>query len=106
MKRKIVNQKTNLKGVETFEGESIEQKVERIVSNNEPIKDGAPLIYTEKKDGVQPSYDIRTDRWNVALDAYDKIDKARTAKSKDTPTSEKGGNEDKGGEKTEIKPAG
>lgn len=34
------------------EGETIEEKVNRIVNNKEPIKDGAPLVYTERKDGV------------------------------------------------------
>ena len=49
-----------MKSVETFEGETIETKVNRIVNNGEPIKDGAPIIYTERKDGVLPEYDIRT----------------------------------------------
>ena len=38
-----------MKSVETFEGETIETKVNRIVNNGEPIKDGAPIIYTERK---------------------------------------------------------
>ena len=53
---------------ECFEGEQIEEKVRRIVNNNEPITDGAPIIFTEKKDGVLPEYNIRTDRWDIALD--------------------------------------
>ena len=40
--------------VESFEGESIEEKVAKLIENNEPITDGAPIIYTEKKDGVLP----------------------------------------------------
>ena len=31
---------------------------------------------TEKKDGVQPEYDIRTDRFEVAIDALDKINQS------------------------------
>ena len=46
-----------------FNGESIEEKCAKLVENNEPITDGAPIIYTEKKDGVLPQYDIRTDKW-------------------------------------------
>ena len=69
--------------VEEIEGETIEMKVARIVQNNEPITDGAPPIYTEKKDGVNPAYNIRTDRWDVALEAMDKVQGARIAKSKD-----------------------
>ena len=41
------------------------------------MEDGVfPTIYTEKKDGVQPEFDIRTDRFEVAIDAVDKINQA------------------------------
>ena len=43
-------------------GETIETKVKRITTNKEPITDSAELIYTERKDGVQPNYNIRTVR--------------------------------------------
>ena len=65
-----------MKSVETFEGETIETKVNRIINNGEPIKDGEPIIYTERKDGVLPEYDIRTDRFEVAIDAMDKINQS------------------------------
>ena len=68
-----------MKSIECFEGEQIEEKVRRIVSNNEPITDGAPIIFTEKKDGVRPEYNVRTDRWDIALDAMNKVDMARKA---------------------------
>lgn len=63
----------------SYEGETIEQKMRRVLNNKEPITDGAPLVYTERKDGVQPQYDIRTDRWEIALDAHENIAKARLA---------------------------
>ena len=63
------------------EGESIETKVRRIVDNKEPITDGAPIIYTEKKDGVLPQYDIRTDRWDMAVMAMDAVNRAKIARS-------------------------
>lgn len=62
------------------EGETIENKIERIVNNKEPIKDGAPLIYTERKDGIKASTNIRTDRWEHAIDAMDKVEKSNKAK--------------------------
>ena len=62
-----------MKSVECFEGEQIEEKVRRIVNNNEPITDGAPIIFTEKKDGIRPEYNIRTDKWALAMDAMDKV---------------------------------
>lgn len=64
----------------SYEGESLEVKIMRIVNNKEPIKDGAPAIYTERKEGVMPSYNIRTDRFEAAIDAMDKVDKTHKAK--------------------------
>ncbi|AXH74110.1 MAG: hypothetical protein [Microviridae sp.] len=64
----------------TTEGETIEQKIERIVNNKEPIKDGAPLLYTERKEGIRASTNIRTDRFEVAIEATDKIAKSYKAR--------------------------
>lgn len=63
-------------GIETVtceEGENILTKVRRILDENEPLTDGAPLIYTPKKDGVRPEFDIRTDKWEQAINAMDKV---------------------------------
>lgn len=80
MYKKNLIKKSELKGVQSYQGGSIEGKVRRILSNKEPIKDGAPLIYTERKDGVQPSYNIRTDRFEVAVDAMDRVTRSHLAK--------------------------
>ena len=64
------------------EGESIEKKVQRITENNEPITDGAPIIYTNREDGVLPAYNIRTDRWDIAQAAMEAVNQANLAKSK------------------------
>lgn len=63
-------------------GESIENKVRRITENNEPITDGAPIIYTNREDGVLPAYNIRTDRWEIAQEAMEAVNQANLAKSK------------------------
>lgn len=68
--------------VESYEGESIEKKVSKLVENNEPITDGAPIIFTEKKDGVLPQYDIRTDKWEIAQSAMDLANASKIAKSR------------------------
>lgn len=73
-------EKTTIKTNEAYEGESIEAKVRRIMNNKEPITDGSPLIYTERKDGIQAAYDIRTDRFEIAVDAMDKVTKSHLAK--------------------------
>lgn len=49
-------------------GESIEQKIERIINNNEPISDGAPEIFQRRNEGVDPSFNPRTDKFDLALD--------------------------------------
>lgn len=69
-----------LKINESLEGETIEQKIERIVQNKEAIKDGAPLIYTERKDGVKAGHNIRTDRFEVAVEAMDYVTRSTLAK--------------------------
>jgi len=74
------NVRTSLSVNQSLDGETIEQKIERITINKEPIKDGAPLIYTDRKDGVQAGYNIKTDRFEIALDAIDKIQKSNQAK--------------------------
>lgn len=74
------NYKTSINKPSLDEGETIETKIERIVNNNEPITDGAPIIYMDRKEGVIPDYDIRTDRWEVAIDGMDVVAKSQLAK--------------------------
>lgn len=81
MKRKILTIKPTTGFIPVYDGESIETKVERVVQNKEPIEDGAEIIYTEKKQRVQPQYDIRTDKWEVAQEAMNLAHANRIAKS-------------------------
>lgn len=72
------NMKTQLKTATiTPNAESIEEKVAKLIANNDPIDSVAPLIYTEKKDGVLPQYDPRTDRQEIALEAVDRITRSQ-----------------------------
>ncbi|UYD39186.1 MAG: hypothetical protein [Wigfec virus K19_94] len=80
MYKKIKMAKTSLRVNESREGETIEQKIDRVVNNQEAISDEAPIIYTERKDGVIPAYDPRTDRFDVAIDAMTAVSKSNTAK--------------------------
>lgn len=68
--------------LETYSGETIETKVERVTANNEPITDGAEIVYTEKKNGVMPEYNVRTDKWEIAQEAMDKVHANKIAQSK------------------------
>ena len=75
--------KRNFSGYAPYEfreGELIEEKVARLTQEKSPINDGAPIIYTERKDGVLPAYDIRTDRWEIAQAAMEVNQKAISAK--------------------------
>ena len=80
-----IKQRTTLKVNNSVEGETIEEKVRRIIENNEPISDTAPIIYTNRKDGVLPAYDIRTDRFDIAIEAMDKVTKTTIAKRDEAP---------------------
>lgn len=93
--------KFELKGQE---GEPIEDKIRRILDENEPLTDGAPIIYTDKKDGVKPEFNIRTDKWQVAINAMDKVngyalsDYLKTGENPEPPVKE--------ADKTKPEPAG
>ena len=62
----------------TYQAEPREVKLRKIISGeSNDMEDGVfPTIYTEKKDGVKPEFDIRTDRFEVAIDAIDKINQS------------------------------
>ena len=70
-----------------YQAEPREVKLRKILSGeSSSMEDGVfPTIYTEKKDGVLPEYDIRTDRFEIAIEAVDKINQSianQVAKSK------------------------
>lgn len=107
MKKVNITPRSQLKSVETYEGETIEQKVRRILDENEPIKDGAPIIYTDKKDGVLPAYNIRTDRWEIAIDAMDKVSSYEASKYlRDGNIQDLGQNNNRGETEVNIKTEG
>lgn len=93
----------------TYQAEPREVKLRKIISgeaNN--MEDGVfPTIYTEKKDGVQPEFDIRTDRFEIAIDAIDKINQSvanQVAKSKgETEVVKDFGTEEKNQSRKELK---
>jgi hypothetical protein len=80
MYKKVKYLKSGLKRVDTTEGEPIEHKIERILNNKEPISDSATEIYTEKNKGVQPEYNIKTDRFELAAEGMDRVQRSISAK--------------------------
>lgn len=80
MYKKPIFPKTTISRNESTEGESIEIKIERMVNNKENIEQGAELIYTDSREGTVSGYNIRTDRFDVAIEAMDKVAGAKIAK--------------------------
>lgn len=72
--------KSNLGSVQLTEGMTIETMVMLFMNNQTDIERTQPLIYTERKDGVHAGYDIRTDRFDIAVDAMDKSAGSLSAK--------------------------
>ena len=85
----------------TEKGETIEEMLRRLTANKEPIPDNVPPIYTPKAEGLIPDYDIRADRFDVAIEARDKFAASEIAKSANKGDAEQKQNNDGGGEKTE-----
>lgn len=75
---------------DSTEGETLEQQVERMISNKEPIKDGSQLIYTERTEGVKPEMNIRTDRFEIAINATDKISRSYQARRQERHSKKEG----------------
>lgn len=80
IQHKRTQRQTGLDVNNSVEGETMEMKMRRILNNKEPITDGAPMIYTERKDGVLAGYNIRTDRFEVAAELTEKNAKSVAAR--------------------------
>lgn len=52
----------------------------RTESNKDMNAPGRPLLYTERKHGVIPEGNPRTDRWDIAQDAMDYIARTKAAR--------------------------
>lgn len=89
----IHRQRTTIIADTITKGETIEEKIRRIKANGEAPTDGAPLIYTNYKDGVLPQYDIRTDKMEILMSVHDQktrntLSKVKTALEKPEINSE------------------
>lgn len=78
---------------DSYQAMTIEQKMKSILTTKEPIDASAPIIFTERKDGVNVMHDIRSDRFDMAIEAMDKLAKQKIAtrleliKGGDTPVN-------------------
>jgi len=78
--------KSGLKSVKLTEGMTMETRVKLFMNNQTDIERTSGLIYTERKEGVMAGLDIRTDRFEVAVDAMDKSSKSQFVKRQDKMT--------------------
>lgn len=75
--------------MEAYEGKTIEQRCREMVETGEPIKDTSPLIYTPKEKGVRPEYNVRADKWAIAQEAMNAVNRERIAKGQQPPVESK-----------------
>lgn len=80
MYRKQPMKSSKLYVSESYEAESIEVKIQRLMNNKEAPDQMSPLIYTERAEGVRASTNIRTDKWEIAIDAMNKVQETHAAK--------------------------
>lgn len=82
MKKVKVPIKSLIKSTDAYECDRLELKLRRLIESKEPIDENVtvPLVYTERKEGVLPAYDIRTDRFDLAIMAMDAANRMRDAK--------------------------
>jgi len=65
---------------DTVEALTLEETIAQMMETGEGIEDSVTMAYQERSDGLAPEYDIRTDRFDVALEASDKVSKSIIAK--------------------------
>lgn len=88
-------------------GETLIKKCQRILDEGEPLTDGAPMIYTPKQAGVKPECNVRTDKWDIAMKAMDRVNNYKLTEYLKRETTETPNESDgqKGGEATEPNPS-
>lgn len=87
-KQEYKQHETQLKSNGTYEGISLEEKLRIATTTKEPLEAISHEIYTERKDGVLPQYDPRTDRFDIALEQQSKAEKIRAAQREEAPKAE------------------
>ena len=74
-------------------GETIEDEVYKMVYEKNIPSAQKSIIFQEKKEGVQPAYNIRTDKFAIALDAIETVTRygRKTARAKDEKNGQESG---------------
>lgn len=78
MKTTIVKQRNAINtSSELYIGETITEKIRKVKTTGEAIESVSPVIYTERKEGVKPEYDIRSDKWDIAQKSMQYVNKKK-----------------------------
>lgn len=68
----VKTERSKIGSVEIRPGESLMHRLQRAMSNKEPIGDaGLTKIYTERAEGVLPHTNIRNDKFEAMIEAAD-----------------------------------
>lgn len=101
-KYKYQKPKTTFKINESVTGKPREILLAEMTEKKETPEGIHPAIYTDRREGVLPGFDIRTDRFEIARETAEKIktanhkkEAAAAAKSETVPTVENGENNQK-----------
>lgn len=87
MKERTTRTQSMIKCNEVYEAESIEEKLRRLAVSGEPVKETVGMIYTRRRDGVLPQYDIRTDRFEVIQNGMDTMTRSAIANRDNNPST-------------------
>lgn len=78
MYKRTIPTKTDLNVNQSYPAEPLPKTIARLVNNGEPIgQQTVPIVYEERKAGVDPDCNIRTDKWEHAAEAMDKAAEQR-----------------------------
>lgn len=81
MRKNRIEWRTDLEMNQSVEGVCMEENLRRISEAKTGIAQQFEMIYTDRRDGVLPQYDIRTDRFEIAREAKDKLNKFEASKA-------------------------
>lgn len=74
--------RTSISNPSTLVAETIEETMVRVIEGNETIDGEKELIYSERKHGVLAGYNMRTDKFEIAVEATTVIAKSEIAERK------------------------
>lgn len=69
---------------EAFKGKTLEAELKEYLEQGQGMDDVKRMhepIYTKRADGVIPEYNIRTNRWDIAQNAMDKVNESKKARA-------------------------